>query len=92
MLKLQRQHDDPSRGVSAADYSEDAIADPKVLAFIPPIKIAVGPEIESRGPSFHIHTRNPPPSRQSGEPGIEKISSGNSMLRIVASPFEKTEL
>jgi 2-methylcitrate dehydratase PrpD len=43
--------------VSAADYCEDAIADPKILAFIPRIKIAVDPEIESRGPSFRHAAR-----------------------------------
>jgi 2-methylcitrate dehydratase PrpD len=43
--------------VSAADYSEDAIADPKILAFIPRITIAVDPEIESRGPSFRHAAR-----------------------------------
>jgi hypothetical protein len=29
------------RDVSAADYSEDAIADPEILAFMPRIKIVV---------------------------------------------------
>src|SRR5580692_96565 len=43
--------------VSAADYCEDVIADPKILAFIPRIKIAVDPEIESRGPSFRHAAR-----------------------------------
>src|SRR5205807_3448127 len=42
--------------VSAADYSE-MIADPKILAFIPRIKIAVDPEIESRGPWFRHAAR-----------------------------------
>ena len=45
------------RDVSAADYSEDAIADPKILAFMPRIKIVVAPEIESRGPSFRHAAR-----------------------------------
>jgi 2-methylcitrate dehydratase PrpD len=43
--------------VSALDYSEDTIADPEILAFIPRIKIAVDPEIESRGPSFRHAVR-----------------------------------
>ena len=41
----------------AVDYSEDTIADPEILAFIPRIKIAVDPEIESRGPSFRHAAR-----------------------------------
>jgi 2-methylcitrate dehydratase PrpD len=45
------------RDVSAADYSEDAIADPEILAFMPRIKIVVAPEIESRGPSFRYAAR-----------------------------------
>jgi 2-methylcitrate dehydratase PrpD len=40
------------RNVSAGDYSDDAIADPQILAFMPRIKVAVDPEIEDRGPSF----------------------------------------
>jgi aconitate decarboxylase len=45
------------RNISASDYAEDAIADPENLAFIPRIKIAVDPEIESRGPSFRHAAR-----------------------------------
>jgi aconitate decarboxylase len=45
------------RDISASDYSESAIADPEVLAFIPRIKIAVDPEIESKGPSFRHAAR-----------------------------------
>jgi aconitate decarboxylase len=43
--------------VSAVDYSEDTIADAEILAFIPRIKIAVDPEIESGGPSFRHAAR-----------------------------------
>ena len=45
------------RNVSAGDYSDDAIADPEILAFMPRIKIAVDPEIESCGPSFRHAAR-----------------------------------
>ena len=45
------------RNISAGDYAEDAIADPENLAFMPRIKIAVDPEIESRGPSFRHAAR-----------------------------------
>ena len=45
------------RNVSAGDYSDDAIADPDILAFMPRIKIAVDPEIEGRGPSFRHASR-----------------------------------
>jgi 2-methylcitrate dehydratase PrpD len=45
------------RNLSAADYSDDAIADPDILAFIPRIKIAVDPEIEGRGASFRHAAR-----------------------------------
>jgi 2-methylcitrate dehydratase PrpD len=45
------------RNISASDYAEDAIADPDNLALIPRIKIAVDPEIESRGPSFRHAAR-----------------------------------
>ena len=45
------------RNVSAGDYSDDAIADPEILAFMPRIKIAVDPEIEGRGPSFRHASR-----------------------------------
>jgi len=43
--------------VSAEDYSEEAIADPKVLALMPRIKISVDPEIESKGPAFRHAAR-----------------------------------
>jgi 2-methylcitrate dehydratase PrpD len=43
--------------VSAADYSADAIADPKIMAFMPRIKIAVDPELESRGPAYRHAAR-----------------------------------
>jgi aconitate decarboxylase len=45
------------RNVSASDYSDDAIADPQILAFLPRIKIAGDSEIESRGPSFRHAAR-----------------------------------
>jgi aconitate decarboxylase len=45
------------RDVSAADYSESAIADPEILAFMPRIKIAVDPEIESRGAPYRHAAR-----------------------------------
>ncbi|HEY2135598.1 MAG TPA: MmgE/PrpD family protein [Xanthobacteraceae bacterium] len=45
------------RNVSAGDYTDDAIADPETLAFMPRIKIAVDPEIESRGPPFRHAAR-----------------------------------
>ena len=43
--------------VSAEDYSEEAIADPKVLALMPRIKISVDPEIECKGPAFRHAAR-----------------------------------
>jgi 2-methylcitrate dehydratase PrpD len=43
--------------VSANDYSDDAIMDPQILAFMPRIKISVDSEIESRGPSFRHAAR-----------------------------------
>ena len=43
--------------VAAAHYSDNLIADPETLAFIPRIKIAVDPEIESRGPAFRHAAR-----------------------------------
>jgi 2-methylcitrate dehydratase PrpD len=43
--------------VSIADYSESAITDPEILAFIPRIKIAVDPEIENREPSYRHAAR-----------------------------------
>jgi 2-methylcitrate dehydratase PrpD len=52
-LSVMAQH----RNISAGDYSEDAIADPENLAFVPRIKIAVDPEIESRGPAFRHAAR-----------------------------------
>jgi 2-methylcitrate dehydratase PrpD len=45
------------RNVTAADYAEDTIADRDILAFMPRIKIAVDPEIESRGPAFRHAAR-----------------------------------
>ena len=45
------------RTISADDYAEDAIAGPETLAFMPRIKIAVDPEIESRGPAFRHAAR-----------------------------------
>jgi 2-methylcitrate dehydratase PrpD len=45
------------RNVAAADYSDDAIADPQILAFMPRITIAVDPEIERRGPAFRHAAR-----------------------------------
>jgi 2-methylcitrate dehydratase PrpD len=45
------------RNISAGDYSEDAIANPENLALVPRIKIAVDPEIESRGPAFRHAAR-----------------------------------
>ena len=43
--------------VSATDYSDDTIADPDILAFIPRIKVAVDPEIERKGPAFRHAAR-----------------------------------
>src|SRR5262249_16550818 len=43
--------------VSAPDYSEDSIADPKIIAFMPRIKIAVDPELEGRGPAYRHGAR-----------------------------------
>jgi 2-methylcitrate dehydratase PrpD len=45
------------RNVSASDYSDDAIADPQILAFMPRIGIAVDEEIEGRGPAFRHAAR-----------------------------------
>jgi 2-methylcitrate dehydratase PrpD len=45
------------RNVTAADYADDVIADRDILAFMPRIKIAVDPEIESRGPAFRHAAR-----------------------------------
>jgi 2-methylcitrate dehydratase PrpD len=43
--------------VSASDYSADSIADPSIIAFMPRIKIAVDPELESRGPAYRHAAR-----------------------------------
>jgi aconitate decarboxylase len=43
--------------VSAADYSEAAIADPKTLDFIPRIRIFEDAELEARGPAFRHAAR-----------------------------------
>ena len=43
--------------VSPADYTEDTIAAPDVLAFIPRIKIFVDPRIESMGAAFRHAAR-----------------------------------
>ena len=89
--------------VSALDYSEDTIADPEILAFIPRIKIAVDPEIESRGPSFRhaarnrgvddrragIHARNPSPSRQPGE--SDQPRRGRAEIRCECKPTTRAE-
>jgi len=45
------------RNVSAGDYSDGAIADPQILAFIPRIRIAVDEAIETRGPAFRHAAR-----------------------------------
>jgi 2-methylcitrate dehydratase PrpD len=45
------------RNVSAGDYSDGAIADPDILAFMPRIKVAVDPEIERKGPAFRHAAR-----------------------------------
>jgi 2-methylcitrate dehydratase PrpD len=45
------------RNVSAGDYSDGAIADPDILAFMPRIRIAVDPEIEGKGPAFRHAAR-----------------------------------
>jgi 2-methylcitrate dehydratase PrpD len=45
------------RNLAAGDYSDDAIADPQILAFMPRITIAVDPEIERRGPAFRHAAR-----------------------------------
>lgn len=43
--------------VSAKDYSDEAIAAPDILAFIPRIKIAVDPEIEDKGAPYRHAAR-----------------------------------
>jgi aconitate decarboxylase len=45
------------RNVGASDYSDDAIVDPRILALIPRISVAVDPEIEARGPAFRHAAR-----------------------------------
>jgi 2-methylcitrate dehydratase PrpD len=45
------------RNVAADDYADAAIADPKILSFIPRIKVVVDPEIENRGPAFRHAAR-----------------------------------
>ena len=45
------------RNVSAGDYSDEMIADPDILAFIPRIKVAEDPEIEAKGPVFRHAAR-----------------------------------
>jgi 2-methylcitrate dehydratase PrpD len=45
------------RNVAAGDYSDDVIADPQILAFMPRIRIAVDDEIEGRGPTFRHAAR-----------------------------------
>jgi len=45
------------RNVAAGDYADARIADPNVLSFIRRIKVAVDPEIESRGPAFRHAAR-----------------------------------
>jgi 2-methylcitrate dehydratase PrpD len=43
--------------VSARDYTEEAIANPDVLAFIPRIKVFVDDELEAMGPAFRHAAR-----------------------------------
>jgi 2-methylcitrate dehydratase PrpD len=43
--------------VSAKDYSDAAIADPDILAFMPRINIAVDPEIEGKGAAYRHAAR-----------------------------------
>lgn len=43
--------------VSAKDYSDAAIADPGILAFMPRIRIAVDPGIEGKGPPYRHAAR-----------------------------------
>ncbi|HLH92584.1 MAG TPA: MmgE/PrpD family protein [Xanthobacteraceae bacterium] len=45
------------RNVGAADYADETIADPKILAFIPRIKVAEDPEIEAKGPALRHAAR-----------------------------------
>jgi 2-methylcitrate dehydratase PrpD len=44
-------------GVAARDYSETAIADPEVLAFIPRIKVFVDDQLEAMGHAFRHAAR-----------------------------------
>ena len=43
--------------VAARDYTEDRIADPETLAFIPRIKVFVDKELEAMGPAFRHAAR-----------------------------------
>jgi 2-methylcitrate dehydratase PrpD len=43
--------------VAARDYTEDRIADPEVLAFIPRIKVFEDRELEAMGPAFRHAAR-----------------------------------
>ena len=43
--------------VTARDYTEDRIADPETLAFIPRIKVFVDTELEAMGPAFRHAAR-----------------------------------
>ena len=43
--------------VAARDYTEDRIADPETLAFIPRIKVFVDDELEAMGPAFRHAAR-----------------------------------
>ena len=43
--------------VAARDYTEDRIADPEILAFIPRIKVFVDKELEAMGPAFRHAAR-----------------------------------
>jgi aconitate decarboxylase len=43
--------------LSAVDYTDSAISDPAVLAFIPRIKVSVDQEIEAMGPAFRHAAR-----------------------------------
>jgi aconitate decarboxylase len=43
--------------VSVGDYTEDTIADPEVVAFIPRIKVFVDDELERMGPAFRHAAR-----------------------------------
>ena len=43
--------------VSVGDYTEDTIADPEVMAFLPRIKVAVDDELERMGPAFRHAAR-----------------------------------